>query len=163
MLSSEQVFEVRLEPQSIKDIERFTDIVCDSLYINDTYYGNILMALTNAFELCLESDKGKTIELSYSTDYQTVTINIKPIDSEIVTVFKKPIDVETTADDDLFRKIFLIQSLTDDTSIEENTLLVKFNIGAMHNTIYEERMKHLSSYLTRPEKRVSQKENDKFQ
>ena len=163
MLSSDQVFEVRLEPQSIKEIERFTDIVCDSLYINDTYYGNILMVLTNAFELCLESDNGNSIKLSYSTDYQTVTINIEPVDNEIGTIFNKPVDLDTTADNDLFRKIFLIQSLTDDTSIEENTLLVKFDIGAMHNTIYEERIKHLTSYLTRPDKKVSQKENDKFQ
>ena len=163
MLSSDQVFEVRLEPQSIKEIERFTDIVCDSLYVNDTYYGNILMTLTNAFELCLESDRGKTIKLTYNTDYQTVTIIIEPIDSKIVTNFSEQIDLDTIDGDDLFRKIFLIQSLSDNTSIENNSLLVKFDIGAMHNTIYEERVKHLASYLTRPEKKVSQKENDKFQ
>ena len=63
MLKSNQAFEVRLEPQGIQEIEKFTDIVCDSLYINDTYYGNILMALTNAFELCMENGKGKTISL----------------------------------------------------------------------------------------------------
>ena len=163
MLSNDQAFEVRLEPQSIKEIERFTDIVCDSLYINDTYYGNILMVLTNAFEMCLESSVSESIILSYSTDYQIVTISIKPVEDEVISRFIKAVDLDSTNDDDLLRKIFLIQSLSDDTSVEEDSISVKFDISAMHNAIYNERMKHLTSYLTRPEKKVSQKENDKFQ
>lgn len=163
MLKSNQAFEVSLEPQGIKEIEKFTDIVCDSLYINDTYYGNILMALTNAYELCMETRSGQSIKLSYNTDYQAVTINIQPFDLELLSSFEDKIDLTKTVDEDRLSKVFLIQSLSDNVSVDEQSLKIQFDISAMHNAIYEERMKHLSSYLAKPEQKVSQKENDTFQ
>jgi hypothetical protein len=82
MLMNDQSLEVALEPQSIIKIERFVDTVCDQLLINDTYYGSILMAVTEMFSICLEKSESNILSIQYSTDYQTLKINFQPIDTE---------------------------------------------------------------------------------
>jgi len=49
MVSNDQFLEVELVPSEIRKIEHFVDDICDQLFINDTYYGNILMSITELF------------------------------------------------------------------------------------------------------------------
>ena len=37
------------KPENISSVERFVEEICDYYNINDTYFGNILIALTEAF------------------------------------------------------------------------------------------------------------------
>ena len=44
MVSNDQSFEFELNPNTLREIEHFSDLICDQLFINETYYGNILMS-----------------------------------------------------------------------------------------------------------------------
>ena len=157
MLKSEQAWHIKLAPQSIKEIEKFTDLVCDSLYINDTYYGNILMALTSTFDLCLEVLPGASLKMSYNTDYQSVTINIEASSGEILPLFTGQVDL---GDDERLAKVFLVQKLSDGCIVQGETVSIRFDISAMHNKVYDERMKHLHAYLSHSGIKITHQKDD---
>lgn len=163
MVKNDQIFEFTLEPQSIHEIERFTDLICDQLYINETYYGNILMSLTNLFELCRLYNSEKQISISYNTDYQTVRLAIQPVDSQIIEGLGKDFNIEKDYENEAALKLFLLRSLTDNVDVrEDNIIELVFDISAMHNTVYDHRRKQLDAYFKKQESSVFKKENDKL-
>jgi len=157
MHKNDQSRNVALVPQSIHEIERFTDDVCDNLYINDTYYGNILMSLTTMFELCLTTSEEKSVNISYNTDYQVVTIVFKPLPSQLSSLFSEKI---VLSDDELSTKAFLIKNLTDKVKLSDQSISLQFDIRAMHNKVYRERMDKLQSYLSQHELKKVKRKND---
>ncbi|MEJ2593559.1 MAG: hypothetical protein P8100_00165 [bacterium] len=141
-------------PQSVKDIEYFTDFICDNLYINDTYYGNILMSLTYLYEISLNFPGDKPLKISYSTDYQTVKLHFEPVSTEVSALFDQKSDI---GDNDLKTKVFMIKKLTDGVDVGEDCLTIRIDIGALHNKVFQERLHHLNTYLTQYTDKVSQK------
>jgi len=61
MVNNNQVFEIELVPSSIREIERLVDLICDQLFINDTYYGSILMAVTENVYIVVRGQKLTTV------------------------------------------------------------------------------------------------------
>ena len=148
---------VSMVPSAIKEIESFTDHVCKSLYINETYYGNILMTLTGVFDLCLEFPCEDTVTFSYSTDYQIVKVDIGPVSSALISMIEQEADL---GEDEWQARLFMIHKLSDGIEVADDHLILHFDIGAMHNKVYQERMKHLHTYLNQFEGKVSHKRND---
>jgi len=65
--------EVRLDSavDKLYVVEKFVEEISDEFYLNDNYYGNILIALTEAYRNAVihgnRSDRNKTVELSLET------------------------------------------------------------------------------------------------
>ena len=163
MPEMEQITKVSLELKSLRTIEKFVDDLCDKFLINDTYYGNILMALTETFSLCLISAKEESINISYKTDYQIVTIYLQPVKSKIITALKNNPDLEKTEGDEIAQKSFLINSLTEKIEISENNRVgLVFDISAVHNEVYKHRQKKLDDYFEQTLTKSLKKKNDKL-
>ncbi len=60
------------------------------------------------------------------------------------------------------RNIFLIKSLVDAYEVEEDALILNFDIGALHNEIYKKRADQLQSYLKKEDVKKKQKSGDKL-
>ncbi len=141
-------------PQSVKEIENFTDLICDNLYVNDTYYGSILMSLTYLYEISLDYPGEKPLKISYSTDYQIVKLHVESVSPAFCALFEQEPEI---SDNELKTKVFMVKKLTDGITIGEDYLLINIDIGAMHNKVFQERMHHLNTYLTQFSDKVSQK------
>ena len=162
MVSNDQFLEVELVPSEIRKIEHFVDDICDQLFINDTYYGNILMSITELFNTMCEKSPGEILNITYNTDYKKVTISAQPIDSEIINVIESDINLDNILDGQFNKNIFLIKSLVDQYEIKEDALILNFDISALHNEIYKKRASQLQNYLKKEDVKKKQKSGDKL-
>ncbi len=162
MVNNNQSVTIDLKPESIRDIENFVDTVCDQLFVNETYYGNILMSLSEIFNYLVDRNSKEAIYITYNSDYKSIGISLQPVDIQIVELFSNSVDFNKIMHSDDDRNLFLIHSLVDKISVlDENTLLFEFDISALHNEIYKQRSMLLLNYF---EKKTSsqevRKEND---
>jgi hypothetical protein len=148
MINNNQAFAIKLQPTSIREIERIVDLICDQLFINDTYYGSILTSLTEVFALLLSEQHSESFNVEYRTDYQVLTISIYPVDKHIIARFELPVNIDSLKDTDEQTGIFLIKSLVDELiTKEENIIELNFDISALHNEIYNHRVNLLKKYF----------------
>jgi hypothetical protein len=162
MVANDQSLKLTLVPKEIRKIEHFVDDICDQLFINDTYYGNILMSITELFNTLCEKSPGEVLNITYNTDYKKIKITAQPIDKEIVNVIESDIDIDNIMDGPYTKNVFLIKSLVDAYVIEEEALILNFDIGALHNEIYKKRAKQLQTYLKKEEIKKKQKSSDQL-
>lgn len=162
MVANDQSLKLSLVPKEIRKIEHFVDDICDQLFINDTYYGNILISFTELFNTLCEKSPGETLNITYNTDYKRIRISAQPIDKEIVNVIESKIDIDNIMDGPYSRNIFLIKSLVDAYEVDEDELVLYFDISALHNEIYKKRAEQLQSYLKKKDVKKKQKSGDKL-
>jgi len=130
--------------KSIRAIENYTDKICENLFINDTYYGNILMCLTEINDLLGRDNTDCNFELYYKTDFKVLTFIIKPIENKTIKRQKTKITLDVS-----MIQTDLILSLSDNFNVIDNSIVIDFKIGALHKSIYEERLKHLKKYFNK--------------
>jgi hypothetical protein len=162
MVANDQSLRITLVPKEIRKIEHFVDDICDQLFINDTYYGNILMSITELFHTLCEKSPGEELNITYNTDYKQIKITAQPIDKEIVNVIESNIDINQLMDGPYNKNIFLIKSLADAYETEEDALILNYDIGALHNEIYKKRAQQLQSYLKKEDVKKKQKSSDQL-
>jgi len=163
MINNNQVFAIELQPASIREIERIVDLICDQLFINDTYYGSILMALTEVFGLLLKEQQSDTFNVEYKTDYQTLTISIYPVDKSIIARFEMQVSIDSLQKTDDQNGIFLIKSLVDELTIsEDNIVQLNFDISALHNEVYKQRVIQMNKFFKVNQGQKVIKDNDKL-
>jgi len=163
MVSNNQSFSIKLEADSIRRIEQIVDLVCDQLFINDTYYGSILTALTELFEILLKRQKSETFKIEYNTDYQKLTFRFYPIDHKIASDFENEFSIDMLLEEDPQTSIFLIKSLVDSLIVEDReTIQLSFDISALHNKIYDQRAAHLKDYFKVKEDAKVNESNDQL-
>jgi len=163
MINNNQSFTIELKPDSIRELERIVDLICDQLFINDTYYGSILMALTEVFDLLLDEQTSETFNVEYKTDYHALTISIYPVDESIIDRFKLPVNIDSLQETDGQTAMFLIKSLVDELLItEDNVVQLNFDISALHDKIYKQRLSLLNNYFNVNQELKLSKNNDKL-
>lgn len=162
MVNNNQSVSIKLQPNSIRDIESFVDTICDQLFINDTYYGNILMSLTELFNYLHINNQKEDINITYNSDYKDIVMSFQPIDYQLIKRFSVTINVDEILLQNNDETIFLIQSLVDNITIKnEDTLSFEFDISALHNEIYNQRAATLKKYFNKQAISLKvQKEND---
>ncbi len=163
MVNNNQSFSIKLEADSIRRIEQIVDLVCDQLFINDTYYGSILTALTELFEIMLKKQKSETFKIEYNTDYQKLTLRIYPVDHKIASNFEDEFSIDMLLDEEPQTSIFLIKSLVDSLHVEDKEIIqLSFDISALHNKIYEQRATQLKDYFKVKEDSKVNENNDQL-
>ena len=161
MTSNKTSIEVSFESQSFNKIEEFVEYLCDQLLINDTYYGNILMVLTEVYIQCKNQAGSETLKISYNTDYQTVTINIQPLDNQLIKVLQQDLDVANMSDESISRLGFLVQSLTDNIVVKgDDEVDLVFDISALHNKVYNHRQEQLDNFFNIYSRKSVKKSDD---
>jgi len=161
MVAKEQALELHVDDQSLTQIEHFVDHLCDQLMINDAYFGNILMSLTEFFSLIVDFQKKETINISYITDYQKLTIKFDPVDSIITDALNSEVDLTNVVDSEINKRIFILNKLVDNFVMDENnTVSLEFDISALHSVVYDDRKKKLQAFYRKKEKKKVADNND---
>jgi len=162
IMNNNQSVSIKLKPKSIRDIEIFVDTICDQLFINDTYYGNILMSLTELFNyLLIDSNDDDELNITYNSDYKKIEISFYPIDTQTINSLTRPISIEDILHQESNKNIFLINSLVDNITINnDKNLSFEFDVSALHNEIYNQRAGLLKKYFSKQTVVKVQKHND---
>lgn len=126
-------FESKLN--NINQIEQLIDEVCDKLSINNDYYGNMLIALTEAVNNAIvhgnKLDPNKHVKLCYETKNNEVffTIQDQGFGFDLATVPDptKPENLHKLSG----RGVYLMKNLADEVVFENNgsKVLLKFTIS----------------------------------
>ncbi len=161
-MNNNQSVSIKLQPESIRDIEVFVDTICDQLFINDTYYGNILMSLTELFNyLLVINEDEENLNITYHSDYKKIKISFYNIDNQIINSLTKSINIDDIIHQDSNKNIFLINTLVDNITINDKGYLsFEFDISALHNDIYNYRADQLKRYFSKQAVVKVQKHND---
>jgi len=133
---------------SMHDMENFAEALCDQLFINETYFGNILMTLSELYNLFTPQKNQAPVYISYNTDFLILNIVFKGIEEFLCQNLTTLVNLDDLSDEPLKEKVSLIQTLTDGIEIiGEKELQISFDISAIHTKIYRERAEYLRAFF----------------
>ena len=129
---------------STKEIEAFMDGLCDNLFINDTYYGNLNIALITISDLLAACGQNSNIGLEYGTDHKLLFIHIDNIDSEIYKRLKTD-----KLEDDRQNEMEVLKHVCNSIDFHNDDLILSFDIAAVHDSIFKYRLKLMQEYFNK--------------
>ena len=148
-------------PENISSIERFVEEICDYYNINDTYFGNILIALTEAYQNALihgnNSDASKSIHVVFESKPKglsfTVTDEGKGFDPDLVP---DPLDLEIELDTEKGRGVFLMRSLSDKMIVTDDGRSIEmfFRISGIGHEAMKKRISSFNEYYQTKKEKV---------
>ena len=161
MVAKNQALELQVEEASLTQIEHFVDYLCDLLKINDAYFGNILMSLTEFFNIVVDTSSQKKVNLTYNTDYQRLTINFYPVNTATTEALNSEVNLNNVVDSEINKRIFILNKLADKiiTNDDQKVSLV-FDISALHSLVYDDRKKKLQEFYRKKEEKKVTGTND---
>jgi hypothetical protein len=163
MVTNDQSIEVPLALQSAREIEHFVDTICDQLFINDAYYGNILISVTTFFEELLRKPASKSVILTYHTDHQSVRVSFQPVDNQFVKLLEKKGESSEDIGNESDRLNFLLHTLVDHVEFDDSDkVTLEFDISALHNRVFEHRQNQLSAYFNHTIEEQVKKKDDQL-
>jgi len=122
--------------ESVK-LERFIEEICDFYNINNEYFGNILLATTEAVEILFSinnEEKNKKISIQFDRNAKGLVFKIRlKIDGEESEREEDILDREVRKHK-LAKDIFIIKSLTDEITISVNakSIILVFYVSSMN-------------------------------
>lgn len=147
--------------ENISSIERFVEEICDYYNINDTYFGNILIALTEAFQNALvhgnENDPSKMIHVVFESKPKGLSFTVKDegqgFDPETVP---DPLDLEISGDTEKGRGIFLMRSLSDKMIVSDDGRSIEmfFRISGIGHEAMKKRISSFNEYFQTKKQKV---------
>ena len=136
--SDHETISITSKAENIIKVEEMINSVCEDFNINEDYYGNILVALTEAVNNAIyhgnKSNPQKHIEISFKATPDLVSFVIKDEGSGFgFSNLPDPTDPENIEKPN-GRGVFLMRNLADNVSFEENgskvTLEFKLNAAS---------------------------------
>lgn len=149
MVSNSTTVEINCERQQLHQVENFVDSVTEQIFINASYYGNILTALTELFSILCELMPGLPVKYGYYTDFKTLRISLQQVENQMLSEIFETKKLGDISDSVTSKSAFLIHAFVDRLEIfPENELLLEFDIAALHHQIYEKRSTLLKNYFS---------------
>jgi len=125
----------------LNKVENLVESLADKYYLNDTYFANMMVALTEAFNNALvhgnKKDPSKNITLDFSITDKEMIFEI----SDEGEGFDHLMFLNTRHDENM-RGIELIQSVSDKVEFSDNgrCIAIHFNVASVNNQISQSRM-----------------------
>jgi serine/threonine-protein kinase RsbW len=149
------------KPENISSVERFVEEICDYYNINDTYFGNILIALTEAFNNSLthgnQGDPKKQIEIVFESKPKGLSFTITDQGSGYDPgQVPDPLDLDIEPAAESGRGLFLIHSLADKVELSEGGSQVElfFRISGIGHEAMKKRIGHFNEYFQTKKQKV---------
>ncbi len=140
-------------PENINQVEKFVEDICDEYNINNTYFGNILVALTEAFENAMVHGNGKDpvkkVHIIFTHKPEGLSFIVKDEGKGFdINQISDPTDINSDTDESKGRGIFLIKSLADEVKFLGNgsTVEILFKISSINSEMAIDRINQLKKY-----------------
>ena len=156
-------------PENIHQVEKFIEDICDEYNINNTYFGNILVALTEAVENAMRHGNGnnpeKNVQIIFSLKPEGLSFLVKDEGEGFnINLIPDPTDLNTDPKELKGRGIFLIRTLADEISYTDNgkSLEIIFKISSIDSEIAIDRINRLKKYSAGTKKITSSQNKNKL-
>ena len=146
---------------NITIVERFVEEISEHYNLNNTYFGNILLTLTEAFKNAVihgnQNDFNKKVTILFDAGQKGLSFIVSDegngFDFDSVP---SPLDVEDDAEAEKGRGLFLIRSLSDDVKFTDNgrTVEMVFEIEGIGQKTMKNRLKHFREYYKQVKHKV---------
>lgn len=129
-------------------IQEFIEEICDQYNINNTYFGNIIVAVSEAVENAIihgnKNNPQRYVTVEFHSNQEGLSFKIKD-EGNGFDYIKTPDPIDSNYDK---KGLFLIKSLSDSVVFSNNgsTIELIFNIASVNKTVVSEREKHLRRY-----------------
>ena len=148
-------------PENISSIERFVEEICDYYNINDTYFGNILISLTEAFNNALihgnNNDESRMVQVVFESKPKGLSFTVSDEGAGYnPDEVPDPLDLEIDASTQSGRGLFLIRSLSDKVELSNggSTIEMFFRISGIGHEAMKKRMTHFNEYFHTKKQKV---------
>ena len=146
--------------QELNKLERFIEEICDYYNINNEYFGNILLATTEAAGILLalsEDPVKRELSVNFDRSSKGLLFTIK-IEWEDGVAEEDILDREIKKHN-LSRDIYIVKALTDEISISVNgkKIVLVFYISSMNYEKSLLRISKLKDYWNKIETSISKK------
>lgn len=137
--------------KEITKLERFIEEICDHYNINNEYFGNILLATTEAADILFSindaPDQG-TLSISFDRNPKGLVFRIKMESSAGIEIENEDILDREIRKHKLSRDIFIIKALTDEIIISVNakSIVLVFYVSSMNYEKSLHRINELKEY-----------------
>jgi serine/threonine-protein kinase RsbW len=155
-------------PESIHQVEKFVEDICDEFNINNTYFGNILVTLTEAVENAMKhgngNDPSKKVQIIFTSKPEGLSFVVKDEGNGFdINQIPDPTDLNTDPEESKGRGIFLIKSLADEVKFLDkgNTVEIIFKISSINSEMAIERIKQLKKFSGTKETTSSRNDSKK--
>jgi len=137
--------------KEVTKLERFVEEICDYYNINNEYFGNVLLATTEAVGILFslnDSTEQETIVVSFDRNPKGLIFKIKLGNSEGNAVDQEDILDREIRKHKLSRDIFIIRALTDEITISFNakSIVLIFYVSSMNYEKSLQRINELKEY-----------------
>ena len=155
MVAVTKFINIPCRASNVHQIEQFVEDISNNLFINESYFGNILTSLTLLFNYIIENDDCQSIEIHYNTNYKTVKIKLSGFKRSLINDLLGRLEIIDTSSSEDAKNIFLIQNLTDGISYSAdfNELSLVYDISALHDKVYNARKDFLEYYFHKEKNR----------
>ncbi len=149
MVALTKFLSINCKKDSIHKIEHFVEEISKNVFINETYFGNLLTSVSILYSYLEKFGKNENLEFHYDTDYKSLKIEVQGADRESMEKVIKKINLQDTDMDEEATDIFTIQNLTDKIKYlkNRNSIVLIYDISAVHDQVYNRRKRMLLHYF----------------
>ncbi|HOH84231.1 MAG TPA: ATP-binding protein [Bacteroidales bacterium] len=144
---------IKSDIHEITEVEKFVESICDYYNLNDTYFGNIMVALTEAVENAIihgnKSNPGKKVMIHFDFSQKGIDFTVEDQGSGYdFSAIPDATDAKANPE----KKgtgIYLIKTLADDVHFMDNGRKIRmiFNINSINKEVFIHRKKQLEDYF----------------
>lgn len=152
MRQEQKTLRLKSTPESIHEVERLIEEICDSNNLNHSYLGCITVALTEAFTNALEHGNKRNPEKIITVNFEKTSTGLMfgiKDEGEGFNFHNIP-EIKDDGQEKVFpgRGIFLIKTLSDDVKFIEpgNEIEIGFKISSINYETAVDRIKKLKDY-----------------
>jgi serine/threonine-protein kinase RsbW len=144
---------IKSDPHEIHEVERFVENICDYYNLNNTYFGNIMVAVTEAVENAIvhgnleNKEKHVLIHFDFSQKGIDFTIEDEGAGFDYNSI---PDATDTQGNPEMKGTgIYLIKALTDEVHFLDNGRKIQliFNTTSINSEVFVNRKKHIDEYF----------------
>ncbi|MCX6269756.1 MAG: ATP-binding protein [Bacteroidetes bacterium] len=154
MIFKKQELSIESGLQNLYKIEKFVEEISDFFNVNNTYFGNILIALTEAVKNAIvhgnKEDIDKKVLVIFESKPSGLTFIVKDegggFDSDSIP---NPTDLEVVEGRKIKTGLYLIRSLADEVNFKDNgrQIEIQFYISSINYQLAVDRSKALKEYF----------------
>ena len=153
MIKRKQELDFASNIKNIYQVEKFIEEISDLYHINNTYFGNLLLAITEAVTNAIvhgnANDNSKKVRVEFNSDKKGLCFKvIDEGDGFDYMNVPNPLNGLNEEEYNVGRGIFLIKSLADEVNFNEsgNEIELIFKISSINQETSLDRVEKLKQY-----------------
>jgi len=134
--------------ESLNRIESFVEHICEGFNINDTFLGNMIIAITEVVNIINAENTG--VNISFENELKKFSFIFSDFTKDVdLTIFTSDEEMLTDAITDKENSLFMVNALCDDLMIdrEKRMIVVAFINEGVNEILSKHRKNYLNKYL----------------